>query len=119
MSMPSRKRKPPDNTPPPPAQAPDDDEFFEDEEELRLHEAYLEYRVAGGAPTTREAYRRAVEQFDRLPGVIRTRPGVGQAPPPQPAMPPAGADAQPGTANPAGDTPPGEERRGGEPGGDS
>ena len=80
--MPSRQRKPPDDTRPPPAQAPDDDESFEDEEGLRLHEAYLEYRVAGGAPATPEAYRRAVEQFDRLPGVIRARPGVGHAPPP-------------------------------------
>jgi hypothetical protein len=82
--MPSRRRKPPDDTPPPPGPAPDDDEFFEVEEELRLHEAYLEYRVAGGAPATPEAYRRAVEQFDRLPGVIRSRPGVGQAPSPPP-----------------------------------
>ena len=68
---------------------------------MRLHEAYLEYRVAGGAPATPEAYRRAVEQFDRLPGVIRARPEVGRSAPPQPA------------------TPPGEEPRDDEPGGDS
>jgi hypothetical protein len=97
--MPSRQRKSPDDNAPPSGQAPDDDEFVEDEESLRLHEAYLEYRVAGGAPASPEAYRRAVEQFDRLPGVIRARPGVGQAPPPQPATP-------------------GEEPRDGEPGGD-
>jgi hypothetical protein len=90
--MPSRRRKPPDDTPPPPGQAPDDDESFEDEEELRLHAAYLEYRVAGGAPATPEAYRRAAEQFDRLPGVIRTRPGVGQTPPPRPTTPTPGEE---------------------------
>jgi hypothetical protein len=100
--MPSRRRKPPDDTsPPPPGRKPDNDEFVEDEGSLRLHEAYLEYRVAGGAPATPEAYRRAVEQFDRLPGVIRARPEVGRAEPPQPA------------------TPPGEEPRDGEPGDDS
>jgi hypothetical protein len=97
MSMPSRQRKPPDDTPPPPSQAPDDDESFEDEESVRLHQAYLEFRVAGGAPATPEAYRRAAEQFERLPGAIRTRPGVGQAPP-RPATPPGGEphDEEPG-----------------------
>jgi hypothetical protein len=79
MSMPSRQRKPPDDSPPPPGQAPDDDEFFEDEESVRLNETYAEHRVAGGAPATPEAYRRAVEQFQRLPGAARTRPGAGRA----------------------------------------
>jgi hypothetical protein len=78
MSMPSRQRKPPEDSPPPPGQAPDDDEFFEDEESVRLNEAYAEHRVAGGAPATPEAYRRAVEQFQRLPGAVRTRPGIGR-----------------------------------------
>ena len=81
MTMPSRQRKSPgdpspqDNAPPP-----DDDELVEDEESVLLHDAYLEYRVAGGAPATPEAYRRAAEQFDRLPGVIRARPGLGHTP---------------------------------------
>ena len=77
--MPSRQRKPPDGSPPSPGQAPDDDEFFEDEESVRLNEAYAEHRVAGGAPATPEAYQRAVEQFQRLPGAVRTRPGIGRA----------------------------------------
>jgi hypothetical protein len=99
MSMPSRQRKPPDDSPPPPGQAPDDDEFFEDEESVRLNEAYAEHRVAGGAPATPEAYRRAVEQFQRLPGAVRTRPGVGRAPrrttPPdgEPRLDDAGAES--------------------------
>ena len=46
---------------------------------MRLNEAYLEHRVAGGAPATPEAYRRAAEQFQRLPGAVRTRPGIGRA----------------------------------------
>jgi hypothetical protein len=50
--MASRRRKPPDGTPLPPGPEPDNDEFVEDEDSLRLHEAYLEYRVAGGAPAT-------------------------------------------------------------------
>ena len=87
MTMPARQRKSPDDTAPdatapdstaPDAPPPEDDEPFEDEESLLLHDAYLEYRLAGGAPATPEAYRRAAEQFDRLPGVIRSRPGVGQ-----------------------------------------
>jgi hypothetical protein len=86
--MPSRQRKPPDDARPPSRREPDNDEFVEDEDSLRLHEAYLEYRVAGGAPATPEAYRRAVEQFDRLPGVIRARPEVGRTAPPRPAAPP-------------------------------
>jgi hypothetical protein len=99
--MPSRQRKPPDDTPRRPGPKPDNDEFVEDESSLRLHEAYLEYRVVGGAPATPEAYRRAVEQFDRLPGVIRARPEVGR------------------TALPQSATPPGEEPHDDEPGGDS
>src|SRR5262249_1246063 len=92
MSMPSRERKPPDDSPPPPGQAPDDDEFFEDEESVRLNEAYLEHRVAGGAPATTEAYRRAVEQFQRLAraGRRRPRPGIGRA-----SRPTAPADEEP------------------------
>jgi len=118
ISMPSRQRKPPDDSSPPPDREPDDDELFEDEESLRLHEAYLEYRVVGGEPATPEAYRRAVEQFDRLPGVIRTRPGVGRTAPPRPPTPP-GAGAQPGATRPAGDTPPDEEPHDDGPGGEA
>lgn len=77
--MPSRQRKPPDDGPPPPGRPPGDDESFEDEESVRMNEAYLGHRVAGGAPATPEAYRRAAEQFQRLPGAVRTRPGIGRA----------------------------------------
>ena len=99
--MPSRRRKPPDGTPPPSGREPDNDEFVEDEDSLRLHEAYLRTSSPGSTPATPEAYRRAVEQFDRLPGVIRARPEVGRTAPPRRA------------------TPPGEEPRDDEPGGDS
>ena len=76
--MPSRRRKPPDDTPRRPGREPDNDEFVEDENSLRLHEAYLEYRVAGGAPGYPRglpACRRAVRPAARRhPGQAGGRP---------------------------------------------
>jgi hypothetical protein len=41
---------------------------------VRIHEAYLEHRLGGGEAATPEAYRRAVEQFQKLPGAMRSVP---------------------------------------------
>jgi hypothetical protein len=41
---------------------------------VRVHQAYLDHRLAGGEPATPEAYRRAVEQFQKLPGAVRSVP---------------------------------------------
>jgi len=54
----------------------------EEHEAVKIHEAYLEHRLGGGAPATPEAYRRAVEQFEKLPGAMRSTP------PPEPEKKP-------------------------------
>jgi len=41
---------------------------------VEVHRAYLEHRVKGGEPPTPEKYRRAVEQFQKLPGAVRSTP---------------------------------------------
>ena len=41
---------------------------------VRIHQDYVQRHVGGGAPATTEAYERAVEQFNKLPGAIRTPP---------------------------------------------
>jgi hypothetical protein len=46
----------------------------EQSDAVRVHQAYLEHRLAGGEPATPEAYRRAVEQFQKLPGAMRSVP---------------------------------------------
>jgi hypothetical protein len=80
---------------------------------VRVHEAYLEHRLGGGAPATPDAYRRGVEQFQRLPGAVRSVPpvtppkappkappgGPGGGPSEQPGEPPPGAPPA-DTANP-------------------
>jgi hypothetical protein len=99
--MPARRRKPPDDYPPPPS----DEESPENEDSLLVHEAYLQHRLGGGEPATPEAYRRAVEQFERLPGAVRTRPSAGQTEPPRPTEPPD-VEPQPGEGRHAPETPP-------------
>jgi hypothetical protein len=39
---------------------------------VRIHEDYVRRHLGGGAPPTPEAYERAIEQFNRLPGAMRT-----------------------------------------------
>jgi hypothetical protein len=39
---------------------------------VRIHEDYVQRHLGGGAPATPEAYERAIEQFNRLPGAMRT-----------------------------------------------
>jgi hypothetical protein len=39
---------------------------------VRIHEDYVERHSGGGAPATPEAYEKAIEQFNRLPGAMRT-----------------------------------------------
>jgi hypothetical protein len=46
----------------------------EQKDAVKIHEAYLEYRLAGGEPASPEAYRRALEQFEKLPGATRSTP---------------------------------------------
>jgi hypothetical protein len=41
---------------------------------VRIHEAYLEHRLAGGGAPDPEAHLRAIEEFERLPGALRTTP---------------------------------------------
>jgi len=67
------KYEPGGHEPPPPK---------EEKGAVEIHRAYLEHRLAGGEPATPEAYRRAVEQFEKLPGAMRTVP-----PPPPPEKP--------------------------------
>ena len=43
---------------------------------VEVHDAYLEHRLGGGAPADPAAYRRAFEQFRRLPGALRANPTV-------------------------------------------
>jgi hypothetical protein len=70
--MPTRKRK-------------DDDGYGHDDERrpykeedhaVEVHQAYLEHRLKGGAPASPEAYRRAIEQFQKLPGAVQSTPIV-------------------------------------------
>jgi hypothetical protein len=59
----------------------DREPYAEEGTAVQIHQAYLEQRLAGGEEPTPEAYRRAVEQFQRLPGATG-------APPARPAVPP-------------------------------
>jgi hypothetical protein len=54
----------------------------EQSDAVKVHEAYLEHRLGGGEPATPEAFRRAIEQFQKLPGAIRSVPS--QATPEKP-----------------------------------
>lgn len=53
----------------------------EESENLDIHEAYLQYRLGGGARPTTQAYARAFAQFKKLPGAVRGKPAVS---PPDP-----------------------------------
>lgn len=52
----------------------------EQHDAVRIHEAYLQHRLGGGEPASPDAYRRGVEQFEKLPGAVRSTPGIGPAP---------------------------------------
>jgi|SRR4051812_5868789 hypothetical protein len=92
--MPPRRRKPRSDDQRP-------EETPEDRESLRVHEAFLEHRLGGGEPATPDAYLRAVQQFERLPGAVPTGPATGRriAPP----EPEAAPEAEPGTDAEQGD----------------
>lgn len=49
-----------------------DEEDEEEQESILAREAYVAHRLGGGEPATNEAFRRALEQFEQLPGAIRT-----------------------------------------------
>jgi hypothetical protein len=46
----------------------------EESDAVRVHQAYLEHRLGGGEPATPEAFRHAIEQFQKLPGAVRSAP---------------------------------------------
>lgn len=48
--------------------------YEEQDHAVRVHEAYLEHRLAGGEAPDPEAHLRAIEEFERLPGALRTTP---------------------------------------------
>jgi hypothetical protein len=56
--------------------------FRESEGAVRVHQAYLEHRLGGGEPATPQAYLRAFEQFQKLPGAVRGKPAVKIPDPP-------------------------------------
>jgi hypothetical protein len=87
--MPPRRRKPKNSNEQPPEETP------EDQESLRVHEAYHEHRLGGGEPATPDAFLRGAEQFERLPGAVRTGPATGRRiPPPVPEAEPEAAGEQ-------------------------
>lgn len=43
-----------------------------DADPVRIHQEYIERRIGGGAPPTPEAYARALEQWNALPGAVPT-----------------------------------------------
>jgi hypothetical protein len=88
--MPPRKRRD-DN---PPRDDHDREPHVEEGTAVQIHQAYLEQRLAGGEEPTPEAYRRAVEQFQRLPGAIGAPP-TRSAEPPRPE-PDDAVDGEPG-----------------------
>jgi hypothetical protein len=45
-----------------------------------VHRQYLERRLQGGAPATPEAYERAIEQWQQLPGAIAQVPVINPTP---------------------------------------
>jgi hypothetical protein len=51
---------------------------------VEVHRAYLEHRLAGGEPATPEAYQRALAQFEKLPGAMRSVPPVTPSEKPEP-----------------------------------
>jgi hypothetical protein len=69
--MPLSKREPGDDSPGD-ARRP----HVEEGDAVRVHEAYIENRLGGGEPPGPEAYQRAIEQFERLPGAMRTTPSA-------------------------------------------
>jgi hypothetical protein len=71
----------------------------EQKDAVKIHEAYLQHRLGGGAPATPEAYRRALEQFEKLPGAIRSTPAAPSHDPkpgddPKPEKPRDGGGSQ-------------------------
>jgi hypothetical protein len=73
--MPTRKPKKPGDNHDEPPRAPHEREPHEEEgSAVKIHEAYLQHRLGGGETPTSEAYRRAIEQFEKLPGAVRSSP---------------------------------------------
>ena len=80
--MPPRKKSSPSKREPQKADSGDESYRAPTPEEgggVDVHEAYLQYRLGGAERPDPEIYRRAIEQFQSLPGAFRTTP------PPAPA----------------------------------
>jgi hypothetical protein len=45
-----------------------------DADPVGIHQEFIERHLGGGAPATAEAYERAVEQWNKLPGAVRVPP---------------------------------------------
>lgn len=50
--------------------------YKEESHAVDVHKAYLEHRLKGGEPASPEAYRRAIEQFQKLPGATQSTPAA-------------------------------------------
>jgi hypothetical protein len=57
--------------------------FGESEGAVRVHQAYIEHHLEGGEPATSQAYLRAFEQFQKLPGALRSKPPIRSPQPPK------------------------------------
>ncbi|MEX0277501.1 MAG: hypothetical protein AB3N19_08280 [Ruegeria sp.] len=67
-----------------------DEPTGESPENLDIHEAFLKHRLEGGEEPSSQAYARAVEQFQKLPGAIRGKPAFV---PPKPTDDDSDSDA--------------------------
>jgi hypothetical protein len=66
------------------------DRYEETAEAVELHQAWLQYRLAGGVTPTTQLYLQSLEAFRRLPGAVRARPPF--VPPPPSERGPSGGD---------------------------
>jgi hypothetical protein len=72
--MATRKRAKADKEP---EENPEGQAELEEGEAVQVHDAYLEHRLGGGRAAEPAAYERGIEQFEKLPGALRTTPPTG------------------------------------------
>lgn len=61
---------------------------------VRIHEEYVKRHLEGGADATLEAYERAVDDFEKMPGAVRTPSSLKRTRrPPGPTKPSPNQDA--------------------------
>lgn len=73
-----------------------------DADPVKVHRAYVERQLGGGATATPKAYARAIEQWNRLPGAVRGPSTELRAPPEEPA-PPKASETEPAADNDSGE----------------